>query len=189
MYFGIYFFIDKPLIFQYNYQRGVVMKNKTVETKIINKMFSITNIVNCYEFETIKKWTHFPPEINFCDFTFILNGEAKFYTKNKKYNVKKGDLFFRNKNTHFHSEGNEGFHFLTLRFYIGKDEKLDFLKRIYHVENFEYYQNMFYEAIKLYDQKSYMYNIKIAAIIYNIVAALVTSDISKDSLHIKYKKI
>ena len=165
------------------------MNNKTTETKLINEFFSITGILNCYENITFKNWTHNPPTFDFCDLTLVLDGESIFYVRNKKYKIKKGDIFFRKPDEEFHSEGNIGFHFLTLRFYIGKEDKINFLKKHYHPENTSYYINLFFEGIKLYDQKSYMYNIKIAAIIYNIITSLVSSEVSKKSSNIKYKTI
>lgn len=166
------------------------MKNKTTETKLVNKMFSITGINNCYESgSNLKHWTHHPPVYDFCDLTAVFGGTATFYSNGKKYNVKEGSLFFRNKDTEFHSEGKSGFKTYTIRFFIGKEDKINFLKRLYHPENPDYFYKLFYEAIKIYDQRSYMYNIKIAAIIYNIIASLVTSEISKSKSHFKYKTI
>lgn len=165
------------------------MKNKTTETKLVNKMFSITGILNCFEDNTHKAWTYNPPLGDFCEVAIVLEGEASYYTKGKKYNVKKGDLFFRNRQTAFSSEGKSGFRYYAIRFLIGKDDKINFLKRLHHPENFEYFQNLFSDAIKLYDQKSYMYNIKIAAIIYNIIATLVTLDVAKDNSNVKHQKI
>lgn len=166
------------------------MKNKTTETKLINKMFSITGINNCYESgSNLKHWTHHPPVYDFCDLTAVFGGTATFYSNGKKYNVKEGSLFFRNKDTKFHSEGKSGFKTYTIRFYTGKDDRISFLKKLHHLDNPEYYYKLFREAIKLYDQKSYMYNIKIAAIVYNLIASLVTAGITKDNSNLKYKKI
>lgn len=165
------------------------MKNKTTETKLVNKMFSICGILNCYESEPYKDWSYNPPINDFCDFTFIVEGQATFFCGGKKYDMKKGDLFFWNKNTTFRSKGKSGFRYYTIRFFIGKEDKINFLKRLYHPENPDYFYKLFYEAIKIYDQRSYMYNIKIAAIIYNIIASLVTSEISKSNSQIKYKTV
>lgn len=167
------------------------MKNKTNETRLINGMFSINRICNCFEFKVItdKNWTHNPPIEEFYDLTLIIDGQATFYIKNKKYNVKRGDIFFKNRNNDFHSKGSIGFHHLSIRFCVGKEDRINFLKKLYHIDNIDYYYNLFSEAIRLYDQKSYMYNIKITSIIYNIVASLITSEVSKENSHNKYRII